>query len=79
MLQSIRGIQFAIIALKSFVVQLTLAIRQPKKKETTELMANAIVSDDGYLLDYAVTKVSVHDAKETSVWDMCFGRHIAKI
>ncbi len=40
---------------------------------------HAIVSDDGYLLDYAVTKASVHDAKETSVWDMCFGRHIAKI
>src|SRR5690625_3844292 len=40
---------------------------------------HAIVSDDGYLLDYIVTKASVHDAKETSVWDMCFGRHIAKI
>ena len=26
---------------------------------------HALVSDDGYLLDYAVTKVSVHDAKET--------------
>ncbi|MEK3599296.1 transposase [Lactobacillus crispatus] len=26
---------------------------------------HAIVSDDGYLLDYAVTKASVHDAKET--------------
>ena len=23
------------------------------------------MSDDGYLLDYAVTKASVHDAKET--------------
>ena len=47
--------QFAIIALKSFVVQLTLAIRQPKKKETTELMANAhpanhyLLGDEGYL------------------------------
>ena len=27
---------------------------------------HAIVSDDGYLLDYAVTKASVHDAKETT-------------
>ena len=27
---------------------------------------HAIVSDDGYLLDYAVTKASVHDAKETA-------------
>ena len=27
--------------------------------------AHAIVSDDGYLLDYIVTKASVHDAKET--------------
>ena len=26
---------------------------------------HAIVSDDGYLLDYIVTKASVHDAKET--------------
>ena len=26
---------------------------------------HAIVSDDGYILDYAVTKASVHDAKET--------------
>ena len=26
---------------------------------------HALVSDDGYLLDYAVTKASVHDAKET--------------
>ncbi|MGK4036087.1 IS982 family transposase [Lactobacillus crispatus] len=26
---------------------------------------HAIVSDDGYLLNYAVTKASVHDAKET--------------
>ena len=26
---------------------------------------HAIVSDDGYLLDYAVTNASVHDAKET--------------
>ena len=26
---------------------------------------HAIVSDDGYLLDYAVTKASVHDSKET--------------
>ena len=26
---------------------------------------HAIVSDDGYLLDYTVTKASVHDAKET--------------
>ena len=25
---------------------------------------HAIVSDDGYLLDYVVTKASVHDAKE---------------
>ena len=27
---------------------------------------HALVSDDGYLLDYAVTKASVHDAKETA-------------
>ena len=27
---------------------------------------HAIVSDDGYLLDYAATKASVHDAKETT-------------
>ena len=27
---------------------------------------HALVSDDGYLLDYAVTKASVHDAKETT-------------
>ena len=27
---------------------------------------HAIVSDDGYLLDYAVTKASVHNAKETT-------------
>ncbi|RXF51779.1 IS982 family transposase, partial [Lactobacillus crispatus] len=26
---------------------------------------HALVSDEGYLLDYAVTKASVHDAKET--------------
>ena len=26
---------------------------------------HAIVTDDGYLLDYIVTKASVHDAKET--------------
>ena len=26
---------------------------------------HAIVSDDGYILDYVVTKASVHDAKET--------------
>lgn len=26
---------------------------------------HALVSDNGYLLDYAVTKASVHDAKET--------------
>ena len=25
-----------------------------------------LVSDDGYLVDYAVTKASVHDAKETT-------------
>ena len=27
---------------------------------------HAIVSDDGYVLDYAVTRASVHDAKETT-------------
>ncbi|KAA8797672.1 IS982 family transposase, partial [Lactobacillus crispatus] len=26
---------------------------------------HALVSDDGYVLDYAVTRASVHDAKET--------------
>lgn len=26
---------------------------------------HAIVSDDGYVLDYAVTRTSVHEAKET--------------
>ncbi|MCZ3866533.1 transposase, partial [Lactobacillus crispatus] len=26
---------------------------------------HAIVSDDGYILDYVVTKASVHDARET--------------
>lgn len=27
---------------------------------------HAIVSDNGHLLDYVVTKASVHDAKETT-------------
>ncbi len=42
-----------------------LAIRQPKKIYYYGFKVHAIVSDDGYLLDYIVTKASVHDAKET--------------
>ena len=42
-----------------------IGYKATKKVYYYGLKVHAIVSDDGYLLDYAVTKASVHDAKET--------------
>lgn len=42
-----------------------IGYKATKKVYYCGFKVHAIVSDDGYILDYAVTKASVHDAKET--------------
>ncbi|MGN8811659.1 IS982 family transposase, partial [Lactobacillus amylovorus] len=54
------------------LLQLIYQIRQEMNKKVDlkkiyfyGFKVHAIVSDDGYILDYVVTKASVHDARET--------------
>ena len=42
-----------------------IGYKATKKIYYYSFKVHAIVSDDGYVLDYAVTRASVHDAKET--------------
>lgn len=42
-----------------------IGYKATKKVYYYSFKVHAIVSNDGYILDYAVTKASVHDAKET--------------